>query len=751
MRSTEVVSKKRLGENEQTDLGRLQGTGVAASVGGTAPLSGAGALIVDAISQSCHVDVCYMHVSVLGAEDEEQATHCYKASGKSNSSSVSAKPPMSPGRVKTLEDHDQILAAIILAHGQDTCPRSLMILHKILPRFCPRFLAKNITLPKILGQELLAGRCDELIAINTPNPTHLQPPSSNRPPSNVPLPTFNEVCQLNLPTLPFIPTKAKPAFAKALSSTLRAVIETNTEQAWLKLLMLPKCVLPSVKRSGSHTHPAPSSESLCRRWLDNEVESLWSMAKSREVKSKWTCETPSTLYQGGLSWMNVLPSSYPGLFGVTGPTLSSGILKVNYMYALNWQKLAAIIDADDECIDLLFHAWYLDDGVLAGNRLAVSRAFFLIQELGPALGFHINLGKLLPDGSFGSCHPPNLASDALKQFDKAAQLGLRHGGLGLRSLSLHAPAISSGHGCLDNTCLQQAVTLYNAKVSPPDALTVESVLASPPTQKALSSKIDMNLFHGLLENASPANKARLLSESASHAAAWLSVVPSIELGLHLEPYEYQVAVWWWLGLDTSGTAMCPFCPADHHFGAEANGAELRKLNANSTKCTELGWTCIPMAVEIFSHWGREAQSVLSRLASHLSISLSQPRAAVVADIYGRLNIILYKHGDPGIRLDANFCIFYSFTTNHSITIVGHQKFTVTIKRPFEFHPDSDTAAIIGSPQQLLHPCRGRSQDGEPSSSNLLLIPVTLVNQLLQINPVPRPWEPPGSDANNIVL
>ena len=30
--------------------------------------------------------------------DEEQATHCYKASGKSNSSSVSAKPPMSPGR-----------------------------------------------------------------------------------------------------------------------------------------------------------------------------------------------------------------------------------------------------------------------------------------------------------------------------------------------------------------------------------------------------------------------------------------------------------------------------------------------------------------------------------------------------------------------------------------------------------------------------------------------------------------------------
>eukprot|EP00731_Ephydatia_muelleri_P025805 Em0017g888a len=126
-----VVSKKRLEENEQIDFGRLQGSGLAAGVGGTAPLSGAGAQIVDAISQSSHVDgLGTCSVSAIGAEggiellkiesadivkyglalldalftDEEQATHCYKVSGKSNSSSVSAKPPMSPGRVKTLEE-----------------------------------------------------------------------------------------------------------------------------------------------------------------------------------------------------------------------------------------------------------------------------------------------------------------------------------------------------------------------------------------------------------------------------------------------------------------------------------------------------------------------------------------------------------------------------------------------------------------------------------------------------------------------
>ncbi|KAL5481676.1 hypothetical protein EMCRGX_G021889 [Ephydatia muelleri] len=383
-------------------------------------------------------------------------------------------------------------------------------------------------------------------------------------------------------------------------------------------------------------------------------------------------------YQDRLSLMNVLPSSqksYPGLFGVTRPTLSSGIPQFGVqqgdplrplLFSLVLQKLAASIDADEECIALLFHAWYLDDGVLAvilgapvGDYIPCSRVIAelrtqakpLLQCLQEMAGIDLQVAVTLLRVAGSYCRmvhlaratPPNLASDALEQFDKAAQLGLRHGGLGLRSLSLHAPAayiaslMSSGHGCLDNTCLQQAVTLYNAKVSPPDALTVESVLASPPTKKTLSSKIDMNLFH------------------ASHAAAWLSVVLLFNLVYTWNPLSTrwlsgggwdwthqrlqcalsaQVLVWTLWVIIVSLADM-----EEMYSGAAANGAELRKLNANSTKCTEQGWTCIPMAVETFGHWGKEAQSVLSMLASHLSISLSQPRAAVVADIYGRLNII----------------------------------------------------------------------------------------------------------------
>ena len=48
--------------------------------------------------------------------------------------------------------------------------------------------------------------------------------------------------------------------------------------------------------------------------------------------------------------------------------------------------------------------------------------------------------------------------------------------------------------------------------------------------------------------------------SSPHAASWVSVIPSEGLGLHLQPSEFQVAIKWWLGLDTSCGSICPLCP-----------------------------------------------------------------------------------------------------------------------------------------------------------------------------------------------
>ena len=106
------------------------------------------------------------------------------------------------------------------------------------------------------------------------------------------LPTFDQVCQLNHPTLRFIPAKARLAFATALSSAFRGVLQRNSEEAWLKLFMLPKCVLPSLKHKGVY-NPHTSIESLCNMWLRNDLATLWAMAKTRASYHNTTDEVQS--------------------------------------------------------------------------------------------------------------------------------------------------------------------------------------------------------------------------------------------------------------------------------------------------------------------------------------------------------------------------------------------------------------------------------------------------------------------------
>ena len=71
---------------------------------------------------------------------------------------------------------------------------------------------------------------------------------------------------------------------------------------------------------------------------------------------------------------------------------------------------------------------------------------------------------------------------------------------------------------------------------------MESILASP--QRILSQRLDNHSFGLVIAAATDTDKACLLSTSAPHAASWLSVVPSVGLGLHLDPNELQIAVKW---------------------------------------------------------------------------------------------------------------------------------------------------------------------------------------------------------------
>ena len=127
---------------------------------------------------------------------------------------------------------------------------------------------------------------------------------------------------------------------------------------------------------------------------------------------------------------------------------------------------------------------------------------------------------------------PHSALDLTPHAWQQAQLGLMYRGLGLRSLSLH-----------DCAAYITSISSYG--------------FADVGSQK---SKIDTQQFRALYDSLSLANKARLLLALAPHASSWLSVVPSIELGLHLNPHDLCVGIRWWLGVGISRGLSCPLCP-----------------------------------------------------------------------------------------------------------------------------------------------------------------------------------------------
>ena len=163
---------------------------------------------------------------------------------------------------------------------------------------------------------------------------------------------------------------------------------------------------------------------------------------------------------------------------------------------------------------------------------------------------------------FTSCTGVHSSNVAWKQ----AQLSLSHGGLGLRSLSHHAPAAFIASLCfsgLSSDChshLLQAIDMFNSSVHPSDIIHISSLLEKFHSQKALSNMLDNHLFNVLLGSLTIADRARLLSASSPHASSWLTIIPSERQGLHLDPPVFRTALTWWLGLDTAEGSHCALRP-----------------------------------------------------------------------------------------------------------------------------------------------------------------------------------------------
>ena len=75
-------------------------------------------------------------------------------------------------------------------------------------------------------------------------------------------------------------------------------------------------------------------------------------------------------------------------------------------------------------------------------------------------------------------------------------------------------------------------------------------------------------------------------------------------------------------------------------GAAAWTTEQRKHCSNDAKCDELAWVCVPLVVESYGAWGKEAVESISQQVSHLATCSSKAKSVVLTELYGRLNLHL---------------------------------------------------------------------------------------------------------------
>ena len=123
--------------------------------------------------------------------------------------------------------------------------------------------------------------------------------------------------------------------------------------------------------------------------------------------------------------------------------------------------------------------------------------------------------------------------------------------MALHSSDAYIASLCGSDDVISTPHLEHAITHYNTCIPLSVSLSISSLEGHTPTQKKLSDAIKEVQFNSLLNSCSLADKARLLSVSSPHASAWISVVHSVSLGLHLDPSQFQTTVKWWLGVNPS--------------------------------------------------------------------------------------------------------------------------------------------------------------------------------------------------------
>ena len=136
-------------------------------------------------------------------------------------------------------------------------------------------------------------------------------------------------------------------------------------------------------------------------WLDNDFSVIKiDMKNAFNLLSREALRLEcSNFFPELLPWATWCNGSQPFLFHSLGIlTSKSGVQQGDPLgplfFALVLHGIVSSIDADDDCLNLLYQAWYLDDGVLAGSKSSLLQALTIIENIGPSLGIFINLSNV---------------------------------------------------------------------------------------------------------------------------------------------------------------------------------------------------------------------------------------------------------------------------------------------------------------------------------------------------------------------
>lgn len=102
------------------------------------------------------------------------------------------------------------------------------------------------------------------------------------------LPSWQEASSRRTSTKHYVPKAARDLWAKCFVQAAARAVHSNSEDAWLELTMLPKCVLRPHTRGGRSSRNAAEAltKTLCRRWLDGERATLWAETADRRAGKK---------------------------------------------------------------------------------------------------------------------------------------------------------------------------------------------------------------------------------------------------------------------------------------------------------------------------------------------------------------------------------------------------------------------------------------------------------------------------------